>query len=168
MARTLKSTLNFLVRDPIMDYGPSADYGKCSKEPNWFASSVFMLLPFFCNCLHSLFFYGSLLYHKSTFLRSVPGSFRDFPAPRIGAARRDASPYQLSEILAFRMLRVKFRHPCGTPHFTFYTLHFTFFRPGGGRKMPPTDVKDQSAPRQRLQPINRKRRNCTISQYGPQ
>ena len=85
MARTLKSTLNFLVRDPIMDYGPSADYGKCSKEPNWFASSVFMLLPFFCNCLHSLFFYGSLLYHKSTFLRSVPGSFRDFPAPRSAA-----------------------------------------------------------------------------------
>jgi hypothetical protein len=27
-------------------------------------------------------------------------------------------------------------------HFTFYTLHFTFFRPSGGRKVPPTDVKD--------------------------
>ena len=59
------------------------------------------------------------------------------------------------------MLRVKFRPPCGTPHFTLYTLHFTFFRPGGGRILPPTDVKDQSAFRQRLQPISRKRRNCT-------
>ena len=166
MARTLKSTLNFLVRDPIMDYGPSADYGKCSKEPNWFASSVFMLLPFFCNCLHSLFFYGSLLYHKSTFLRSVPGSFRDFPAPRIGAARRDASPYHWFRGSGLPNVTCKVQAPLqNTP---FYTLHFTFFRPGGGRKMPPTEVKDQSAFRQRLQPINRKRRNCTISQHGSQ
>ena len=42
-----------------------------------------------------------------------------------------------SEVLANRMLRVKLRHPCGTPHFTFYTLHFTFFWPGGGYFVPP-------------------------------
>ena len=60
-------------------------------------------------------------------------------------SRRSATLPLCSEVLAFRMLRVKFRHPCGTPHFTFYTLHFTLFRPGGGRKVTPTEVKDQSA-----------------------
>ena len=35
------------------------------------------------------------------------------------------------------MQSAKFRHPCGTPHFTFYTLHFTLFRPGGGYSVPP-------------------------------
>ena len=166
MARTLKSTLNFLVRDPIMDYGPSADYGKCSKEPHWFASSVFMLLPFFCNCLHSLFFYGSPLYHKSTFLRSVPGSFRG--SRLLELERRDGviAPYHGIRGSSRWNLICKVQAPLRDS--PFYTLHFTFFRPGGGRKVPPTEVKDQSAFRQRLQPINRQQRNCTISQHASQ
>ena len=43
----------------------------------------------------------------------------------LGLKRRSRGdrPTIWSEVLAFRMLCVKLWHPCGTPHFTFYTLH---------------------------------------------
>ena len=76
-----------------MDYGSSADYGKCSKEPHWFASSVFMLLPFFCNCLHSLF---SMVRYYTINLRSCVACRDPFWISRlVGLERRDEviAPY---------------------------------------------------------------------------
>ena len=89
MARTLKSTLNFLMRDPIMDNRPSADYGKCSKEPYRIPSSVFMLFPFFCDCLHSIL--SSACYYTINLRRCVrAGILSGFPGSsfrRLSSAR---------------------------------------------------------------------------------
>ena len=82
-------------------------------------------------------------------------SFRDFPAPRIGAARRDASPYHWFRGSGLPNATCKVQAPVqDTP---FYTLHFTFYilparwwvlcaafrRATASRKAVTTDVKDQ-------------------------
>ena len=120
MARTLKSTLNLLVRNPIMNNRPSANYGICAKEPYRIPSSVFMLFPFFCNCLHSIF--SSACYYTINLRRCVrAGILSGFP----GSSFRRLS--------SARLLRGSGLHGSPDP-----------LQPGGGCNEPPTDVKDQN------------------------
>jgi len=65
--------------------------------------------------------------HQATlrWMRSAPGSFRDFPAPRIGAARRDASPYHWVRGSGLPNVTCKVQAPLQDA--PFYILHFTFY-----------------------------------------
>ena len=139
MECALKSTLNFLMRNPIMNNRPSADCGICAKKPYRFPSSVFMLLPLFCDCLHSIL--PLACYYTINYaVAYVPGSFWDFPAPRRGAVAtgipRPKAVREADALAGVRDPPVVFRG-------SGLCLCSRWLRPGGGSSLPPADVKDQ-------------------------
>ena len=96
-----------------------------------------------------------------TLLRTLPGSFGDLPAPRMGAAYAERLPYPVSKVLAYWSLKLKVKiRKLSVPfilHFSLYILHSQFCtisarwwildavsrRATASRKTVPTDIKDQ-------------------------
>ena len=124
------------MRNPIMNNRPSADCGICAKKPYRFPSSVFMLLPLFCDCLHSIL--PLACYYTINYaVAYVPGSFWDFPAPRRGAVAtgipRPKAVREADALAGVRDPPVVFRG-------SGLCLCSRWLRPGGGSSLPPADV----------------------------